>query len=182
MNKAIFLDRDGTIIVDKKYSFLPETIQFIDGVIPALRKLSEQGFLLIIITNQSGVARGLFTEKNVLDFNNELVRLLRKENIPICACYYCPHHPQGVVEEYSIHCDCRKPGIELFLNAVKDYDIDLAKSYAIGDRMRDCAICEVSSCKGCVITQTVAIEGHQNIQIFNSFAECVEYILKEGEL
>ncbi len=176
MNKAIFLDRDGTIIVDNHYAFLPESIKFVDGVIPALRKFQKAGYLLIIITNQSGIARGIFTEQQLNIFNSELLKKLETENIYISAIYYCPHHPDGIVKKYAKKCKCRKPGLDLFFKAVIDFNIDLSQSYAIGDKLSDCAICTQSSCKGCLIGTTEA----ENVSIyaFKNMTECANYIVR----
>ena len=118
MNKADFLDRDGTIIKDKNYSFNQESIEFIEGVIPSLLKLQDSGYLLIIITNQSGIARGLFSEAELKAFNDTLLHLLKAKGIVVTATYYCPHHPQGIVPQYAIECSCRKPGVKMFLQLV----------------------------------------------------------------
>lgn len=180
MNKAVFLDRDGTIIKDKNYSFNPESIEFIEGVIPSLQKLQNNGYLLIIITNQSGIARGMFSETELKIFNDVLLNLLKDNGIAVTSIYYCPHHPQGIVPQYAIECSCRKPGVKMFLDAVLEYNIDLSQSYAIGDNERDCAICLVSNCRGCLINENKA---HSNgiIKTFQTFERCVAYILGEAE-
>lgn len=180
MNKAIFLDRDGTIIKDKNYSFNPKSIEFIEGVIPSLLKLQNSGYLLIIITNQSGIARGLFSEAELKVFNDTLLYLLKENGIAVTAIYYCPHHPQGVVPQYAIECSCRKPGVKMFLDAVSEYNIDLAQSYAIGDNERDCAICFVSDCRGCLVNKNKA-SSNRLIKSFQTFEKCVDYILGEAE-
>lgn len=181
MNKAIFLDRDGIIIKDKNYSCDPKSIEFIDGVIPSLQKLQNSGYLLIVITNQSGVARGLFTENELQVFNNAILCLLKKKGIEITAIYYCPHHPRGIVPQYTVECSCRKPGVKMFLDATFDYDIDLSLSYAIGDNERDCAICFISECKGCLVKKNAEPSLNGEIKVFQTFEECVKYILGESE-
>ncbi len=178
MNKAVFLDRDGTIIVDKGYSFLPESIQFLDGAIAGLKLLKKHGFLLIVISNQSGIARGYFTETQLQVFNNAMCEQLERFGVQIDAIYCCPHHPQGNITKYSIECNCRKPKIGLFKTAVQDFDIDLSKSYAIGDRLTDCSICDESLCKGCLIKSELYDIGETKIPTFDTFLQCVEYILR----
>jgi D,D-heptose 1,7-bisphosphate phosphatase len=177
MKKAIFLDRDGTIIKDKNYSFDPNSIEFIDGVISALQKLQSNGYLLIIITNQSGIARGKFTEKELNIFNDELLRVLKENNINIASIYYCPHHPHGNISQYVKACECRKPGTKLFLDAVAEYDIDLSQSYAIGDKERDCSICYFSECQGCLISESSDLNIKDTIKIFSTFEKCVDFII-----
>lgn len=149
--KAVFLDRDGTINVEKNYLYKIEGFEFIDGVFESLRKLSDAGFLLIIITNQSGIARGYYDEKDYEILNSWLLDSFSKNGINIAASYFCPHLPDATVEKYRTVCSCRKPRTGLFERAVKDFNIDLKKSFAIGDKIRDLAICEKSECKGFLI-------------------------------
>lgn len=151
LKKAVFLDRDGTINVEKNYLYKIEDFEFIDGVLKALRELSDAGFLLIIITNQSGIARGYYTEKDYGLLNSWLLETFAKNGIKISASYFCPHLPDASVERYRTICNCRKPNTGLFEQAVKDFNIDLKKSFAIGDKIRDLAICEKSDCKGFLI-------------------------------
>lgn len=151
LKKAVFLDRDGTINVEKNYLYKIEDFEFIDGVLKALRELSDAGFLLIIITNQSGIARGYYTEKDYETLSSWLLTTLAENGINISASYFCPHLPDASVEKYRRVCTCRKPNTGLFDQAVKDFDIDLSKSFAIGDKIRDLAICEKSGCKGFLI-------------------------------
>ncbi len=149
--RAVFLDRDGTINVEKNYLYKIEDFEFIDGVLEALKKLSDAGFLLIIITNQSGIARGYYTEKDYEILNSWLLETFAKNGIKISASYFCPHLPDASVERYRTLCNCRKPNTGLFEQAVKDFNIDLKKSFAIGDKIRDLAICEKSECGGFLI-------------------------------
>lgn len=151
MNKAIFLDRDGTINVEKHYLYRIEDWEFLPGVLDALRLFQEKGYWLFILTNQSGIARGYFTERDYWKLDNWLKRRLAEEKIEITGTYYCPHHPEAKVEEYRRVCTCRKPGLGMFRQAVKEYNIDLSQSYAIGDKIRDLAICDVSDCQGYLI-------------------------------
>lgn len=174
-NKAVFLDRDGTIIKDKHYAFLPESIEFLPGVIDGLKRLHDAGFLLIIITNQSGVARGYFTEADLKVFNETLINRLADRGVFIDAVYYCPHYINGTIKKYAVDCNCRKPKTGLFFTASCDFNIDLSLSYAIGDSIRDCSVCLETECRGCVIDGNIS---HQDgFNHFESFLQCVEYIL-----
>ena len=169
-NKAVFLDRDGTINVDKGYLYKISDFEFIPYVIEGLKLLQDAGYLLIIITNQSGIARGYYSEEDFNRLNDWMLDTLRyKHKIHITSVYYCPHLPlvspisrKGKSEEtrevipenlqkYRIHCHCRKPALGLFEKAIRDYEIDLSNSYAIGDKLRDLSICEKSDCKGFLI-------------------------------
>ncbi len=151
MNKAIFLDRDGTINVEKNYLSNIDDFEFIDGVREALFLLQNAGFLLIIITNQSGIARNYYTEKDLIKINDYMMSELEKSGIHISKVFYCPHHPKAINAKYRKDCACRKPGIALFNKAVQDFDIDLNYSFAIGDKIRDCSICKITHCKGYLI-------------------------------
>ena len=151
MNKAIFLDRDGTINVEKEYVYKAEDFDYLPGVVDGLRALQQRGFLLIVVTNQSGIARGYYTEEEYLLLEKWMIEDLRSKGVEITKVYHCPHYEKGVVPEYSIKCGCRKPGTELYLRACKEFDIDLNVSYAIGDKLRDLAICKESGAKGILL-------------------------------
>ena len=150
--KAVFLDRDGTINVEKDYLYHIEDFEFFPGVINALRLLQDAGYLLIIITNQSGIARGYYNEKDFETLNKWMLGELESRGVHIDAVYYCPHHPEAKLEKYRIDCGCRKPKLGMYEKAVKEFDLDLRNCFAIGDKIRDCAICESTDCCGFLIT------------------------------
>lgn len=151
-NRAVFLDRDGTINEDRNYLYRIEDFQYKDGVIEGLKRLSELGYLIFIITNQSGIARGFFTEEDYLRLDEWMIKDLRDKGVNIVKTFYCPHLPEGVVKKYSIHCKCRKPGTQLFWDAAREYDIVMGGSFAIGDRLRDLAIVNESKVRGILIS------------------------------
>lgn len=151
MKKAVFLDRDGTINIDTNYLFKLEFFYFLPGVLEALKLFQNNGFTLIIITNQSGIARGMYSVDDYIKLNNWMISELKKSGINISATYFCPHHPDGTVAKYRIDCDCRKPKTGLFEKACSDFEIDKSQSYAIGDRMRDLSICLQSSVRGVLL-------------------------------
>lgn len=150
-NKAIFLDRDGTINVDKHYLYRIEDFEFLPGVIDALKMLQDAGYLLIVVTNQSGIARGYYTEEDYKQLEKWMNNELLNHRIHIAGSYYCPHHPEAIVEKYRKDCDCRKPKLGMYMQAVQKFNLDLSKCYAIGDKIRDCHICELTECKGFLI-------------------------------
>lgn len=154
MSKAIFLDRDGTINVDKHYLYKVEEFEFIPGVIEGLQMLSKAGYKLIIITNQSGIGRGYYTEEEFQKLNRWMIDTLADYNIKIEKVYYCPHLPDAQIDKYRIDCNCRKPKLGMYHTAIQKYGIDVKNSYAIGDRLRDCAICQSSLCKGFLVGTT----------------------------
>lgn len=146
--KAVFLDRDGTINIEKKYLYKIEDFEYLKGVQEGLRLLQEEGYLLIIITNQSGIARGYYTEKNFFKLDQWMREDLKQAGITISETYYCPHHPDAEIAFYRKECNCRKPRLGLFYQAINRFDIELERSYAIGDKPRDLEICRNTDVKG----------------------------------
>ncbi|MFQ5657425.1 MAG: D-glycero-alpha-D-manno-heptose-1,7-bisphosphate 7-phosphatase [Candidatus Methylomirabilales bacterium] len=133
---AVFLDRDGTIIEDPGYLSDPSGVRLLPGVGEALGLLQKQGFRLVMVTNQSGVARGLLTEATVEQMNMRLETLLEAERVTLTGVYYCPHHPEGIAP-YREACNCRKPRGGLVERAMKEHGLDLRNSYVIGDKLVD---------------------------------------------
>lgn len=136
MKKAIFLDRDGTINVEKDYIYKSEDLIFEEGTIEALKTFKNLGYILIVVSNQSGIARGYFTEEDLNIFNNNMNKILKKNGVEITEFYCCPHHPDGI-GEYKKVCECRKPNNKMIEDAIKKYNIDREKSYMIGDKTSD---------------------------------------------
>ena len=136
MKKAIFLDRDGTINVEKDYIYKSEDLVFEEGTIEALKTFKNLGYILIVVSNQSGIARGYFTEEDLNIFNNNMNEMLKKNGVEITEFYCCPHHPDGI-GEYKKVCECRKPNNKMIEDAIKKYNIDREKSYMIGDKTSD---------------------------------------------
>jgi len=135
--KAIFLDRDGTIIADKGFVHKKEDLELLPGAVEAIKLANHHGFLVIVVTNQSGIARGYFTEDQLKAFNAHLAWTLKTQGARIDAFYYCPHHPEAPIKAYRKDCPCRKPRPGLLLKAAEELNIDLAKSYMVGDSPRD---------------------------------------------
>ncbi|MDI6731841.1 MAG: D-glycero-beta-D-manno-heptose 1,7-bisphosphate 7-phosphatase [Candidatus Margulisbacteria bacterium] len=137
MNKAVFMDRDGTIIEDVGYLNHPSNIQFIPGSIEAIKKLNAAGYKVIIITNQAGVARGLVSEDMLQTIDKALHKWILASHAHLDGIYYCPHHPEHGHYPYRQACECRKPHPGLIKRAQRDFDIDLSQSYMIGDKATD---------------------------------------------
>lgn len=138
MNKAVFLDRDGTINEDVNYLTNKDDIVILPGVKDALSRLKELGFLNIVITNQSAIARGYITEDILHDIHREMDSVLTNDGTSLIdKFYYSPYHVDGIVEEFSRESDCRKPGTGMVDKAVKDFDIDKAESFLVGDSLVD---------------------------------------------
>lgn len=143
-NKVVFLDRDGTINYDYGYVHEKNKLKFLPGVIEGLKKLQNNDYKLIIITNQSGIGRGYYTENEYHIFTKYMLEKLQENNIYIEDIYYCPHTEKD-------NCNCRKPKLKLFYDAIKDHNIDTNKSYVIGDKERDIAICNTTPITGILI-------------------------------
>ena len=166
MNKAIFLDRDGTINVDYGYVYKIENFKFIDGVIESLKELYDLGYLLIVISNQSGVGRGYYSKKEADKLFDYMVEVLADNGIIINKYYYCPHTDEE-------NCECRKPNIQLFERAIKDFNIDTNNSFAIGDKVRDLSICKTTNVKGILINNN---EVNSDFFCVNNMTEALRYI------
>jgi D-glycero-D-manno-heptose 1,7-bisphosphate phosphatase len=129
---AAFLDRDGTLIEERHYLSEPAGIVLLDGAPEALRMLSAAGFAIVIVTNQSGIARGLYTESEYYAVEAALDAILRRHGVRVDLAVHCPHHP-----EFSGPCDCRKPGLAMYTAAAQQLGLDLGRSIYIGDRLSD---------------------------------------------
>lgn len=137
MRRAVFLDRDGTINEEKEYLWRVEEFRFISGAVEAVRLLKEAGFLVVVVTNQSGIGRGYYGEQDLERLHDHMRAELEKQGTDVDACYFCPHHPHHGVGKYATECDCRKPLPGMLLQAAVDLDIDLASSWMIGDKKAD---------------------------------------------
>jgi D-glycero-D-manno-heptose 1,7-bisphosphate phosphatase len=132
-----FLDRDGVLNVDKGYVYRPDDLEWVNGAPEAVRLLNEAGYRVIVITNQSGVARGLYDEDGVRRFHEYMQIRLAEHGAHIDAFYYCPHHPEGRVPQFAIACDCRKPKAGLLEQAERDFPVDREQSFLVGDKDHD---------------------------------------------
>lgn len=151
-NKAVFFDRDGTLNVDVHYLYRKEDFLWIEGAVEAVRYCNRQGYKVIVITNQSGVARGYYTEADVRSLHVWMNEELRQQGAHIDAFYYCPHHPQGTVAVYTKNCDCRKPGTKLIDDACRDFGIDRSLSFMVGDKTIDVECADRAGVRGIQFT------------------------------
>lgn len=135
--RAVFLDRDGTINEEVQYLSRVEDFRLIPGVPYALQRLKDAGFLLVVVTNQSGIGRGLYDEAALHAIHDKMHEELAHFGITVEACYFCPHHPEHAVGDYRVDCSCRKPLPGMLQQAALDLDIDLSSSYMIGDKLGD---------------------------------------------
>lgn len=136
MKRAVFVDRDGTINIEKEYLYRIQDFEFIKGAPEAIRLLNEAGIMVVVVTNQSGVARGYYTEDDVEHLHRHIARKLKDTGAYIDAWLYCPHHPSGR-GSYALPCDCRKPSPGMLREAARRYNLDLVNSVMIGDKLAD---------------------------------------------
>jgi D-glycero-D-manno-heptose 1,7-bisphosphate phosphatase len=151
LRRAVFLDRDGTINEEKEYLWRIEEFCFINGSVEAIRVLNGAGFLVVVVTNQSGIGRGYFTEADLERLHLFMEKELAREGAIIDASYFCPHHPQDAEGEYLLDCSCRKPLPGMLLNAARDLGIDLAASWMVGDKRADIDAGVAAGCRSVLV-------------------------------
>ena len=151
MAKAIFLDKDGTLIPDIPYNVDPALITLQPDAIEGLQRLRDEGFQFIIISNQAGVARGIFTEDALPAVEQRLTELMAAHQLQLSGFYYCPHYPEGTIPGYTSDCECRKPKPGMILKAANEHDIDLTQSWMIGDILNDVEAGNRAGCKTVLI-------------------------------
>ena len=134
---AVFLDKDGTLIEDVPYNVDPSLIRLSRGAGEGVAQLAEAGYAIVVVSNQSGIARGLFRESDLPAVEQRLRELLAEWDVPLAGFFYCPHHPEGKVAQYCQTCDCRKPAPGLLQRAADELRLDLARSWMIGDILDD---------------------------------------------
>lgn len=135
--RALFLDRDGTLVQPRHYPSRPEHLVLFEGIEAGLHDLQSAGFRIVIVTNQSGIARGLFTEEDLALMHTALCRSLDALGVHVDAIYHCPHHIAGTIPPLAVDCDCRKPRPGMLLQAAADLDLDLSRSWFLGDILDD---------------------------------------------
>ena len=155
MNKALFLDRDGVINIEKDYLYKIEDFEFIDGIIDLCIYYQNLGFIIIVVTNQSGISRGYYTEDNFFKLTSWMVNEFSSHGVNIQRVYHCPHHP-----DISGACTCRKPNSGMLFNASKDFDIDLRNSILIGDKERD-----IQAGLSAGLSETYLFNEHSDVKI-----------------
>lgn len=173
-NKAVFLDRDGVINKDFSYVYQRRNFVFNDGIFDLLRIFQENKYLLFIITNQSGIARGLFSEKQYNEITEYYLSILGDLGIRISGVFHCSHHPDFSKSPFS-NCNCRKPKPGLFLKVQKEYQINMFESIAIGDSLRDLEAAYLSGIKNRILVNPIIKESIYITNKFKTIKECTEY-------
>ena len=150
--KLCLLDRDGVLNIDKEYLYKPEDVEWVPDSLEAIAWLNRQGYRVVVVTNQSGVARGFFTEDTVRKLHDWMAEEVMKAGGTIGAFYYCPHLPGAVVKQYDRDCTCRKPKPGMVLQALNDFNVQPGNAFLIGDSPRDVEAAEAAGVKGFLYT------------------------------
>ena len=179
--KAILLDRDGTINIEKDYLYKIEDFEFEKNVVQALKIFSAMGYTLAVVTNQSGIARGFYTEEDLEKLNNYIKEKLAEQGIIIEKFYYCPHHPEKGIGKYKIDCECRKPKTGMLDAAIRELDIDISKSYMVGDTLADLDAGKKAGLQPILVTtghgsETAEKLGERKVEIYNSLYDFALYL------
>lgn len=161
--RAVFLDRDGTINVEVNYLNNVDQLNLIDGTARAIEMLNNKGFKVIIFTNQAAIARGYLSEDYLDVIHQELKNMLEAENAFIDAVYYCPHHPTAGTGAYTKNCQCRKPNPGMLLTAAEEHRIDLSASYTVGDKLSDLGAGHAVGCKNILVRTGYGREAEKEI-------------------
>lgn len=185
---AVFLDRDGTINEQMGYINHISRFVLLPGTAEAIRLLNMHQYLVIIISNQSGVARGYFPKELVDQTHAHMRALLATDDAHIDGIFFCPHYPKGIVPEYSVACDCRKPGTGLIQKACERFDIDMENSYVVGDRCVDIELAHRSNVKGILVKTGYGIGDmeyvlprihHKPLHIAKDLLHAVRWIIEQ---
>lgn len=176
---AAFLDRDGTVVVERHYLADPANVELVPGAAAALRRLSDAGYHLVLVTNQSGIARGLYTERDFHAVQRRVEELLAAEGVHLDSVQYCPHHP-----DITGPCDCRKPGTALFQRAATRLGVDFGRSIFVGDRLKDVLPARVLGGRGFLVRTGYGTlqerDAGDDIDIVNDLAAVVDRTLGNG--
>ena len=182
--RAAFLDRDGTIIEEVGYLDRPERVELFPYTVDAIRALNRAGVRVVLVSNQSGIARGFFDETTVDAVHARMAELLGRGGARIDAYYYCPHHPDGKVAEYARGCDCRKPARGLVDRAVEELHIDPRRSFTVGDRWLDVALARTVGARGILVrtgygrsVESRPPDGLRADAVVDNLVEAVSWIL-----
>jgi D-glycero-D-manno-heptose 1,7-bisphosphate phosphatase len=151
MRPAVFLDRDGTIVDELGYITPASTITIYPWSGDSIRLLKRAGYIVVMVTNQGGIGLGLYDHDFVKTTHDTLTRQFADAGAQIDAWYYCPHHPEAIVDEYRVHCGCRKPAPGMLHDAARDLEIDLSKSWVIGDQWRDVQLAHATGCRSVLL-------------------------------
>jgi D-glycero-D-manno-heptose 1,7-bisphosphate phosphatase len=175
-HKAAFLDRDGVINRDRDYVSRREDFEFIDGVFDACRRLNERGYKIVIVTNQSGIGRGYYTEEQFRILNDWMLKQFAEQGVTVTGVYYCPDHPEHGIGKYRRDTGHRKPGPQMLLDAAREHGLDLPASVMIGDKLSDIQAGQAAGVRRCyLIGEPASLPAdYRNVKAFGSLIELVE--------
>ncbi|MDH4164028.1 MAG: HAD family hydrolase [Nitrospirota bacterium] len=189
MNKAVFLDRDGTVNEEVGYLSDLRQLKLLPGAAAAIKRLNDAGFKVVLVTNQSGVARGYFPETFVHKTHELLTQMLSEEGAKLDGIYYCPHHPRSGSSHYTRECDCRKPATGLLDQASRDLSIDLRTSFMVGDKWSDVELGQRAGCRSILVRSGFSHDDPGNVRpsrmkdpdfIAHDLAEAADWVLARG--
>jgi D-glycero-D-manno-heptose 1,7-bisphosphate phosphatase len=175
--RAAFIDRDGVINADHGYVYRADQFELLPGVPAALRRLMDDGFRLIVVTNQSGIARGLYTEAQYAALTQHLHAVLADQGVQLDAVYHCPHLPDAAVPAYRRVCDCRKPGPGMILRGIAEFAIDPARSILVGDKPSDIQAGRAAGVRWCCLVASEGSDSAGADVVAPDLARCVEACL-----
>ncbi|CAH9059304.1 D-glycero-alpha-D-manno-heptose-1,7-bisphosphate 7-phosphatase [Pseudoalteromonas holothuriae] len=150
-NKAIFLDRDGVINVDHAYVHKIEDFHFIDGVFEACQQFVAMGYIIVVVTNQSGIGRGYYNEQQFATLSDWMCNEFAKHQISISKVYYCPHHPDKAIAPFKLDCNCRKPNPGMLYEAIEEFNINVSSSVMVGDKLSDIKAARAAGIKTAIL-------------------------------
>lgn len=186
--RAVFLDRDGTIIEEVGYLDRPERVEFFPWTIDAIRVLNRAGLAVVLVSNQSGIARGFFSEAVVDDVHRRMSEMLAAGGARIDAYYYCPHHPAGSVAAYAQACRCRKPQPGMIERAVREFGVDPERSFVVGDKWLDVGLARAVGARGVLLRTGYGATEERNPPlgltadlVAENLIEAVSWILKHAD-
>lgn len=188
MNKAVFLDRDGTINEEVGYLRNVADLRLIPGAGAAIKRLNNSGMKVVLVTNQSGIARGYFSEALLQEIHDRLEQMLRDEGARLDAVYYCPHHPSAGNTHFTRDCDCRKPGTGLIDKAARDLNIDVKHSYVVGDKWSDVELGQRAGAHSVLVRTGYGTVDERNVRpahladpdfIAHTISEAADWIIKQ---
>ncbi len=160
MQKAVFLDRDGVVNEDVDHLNSVSDLHMIPSSVRAIKQLNDRGYIVVLVTNQGGIAKGIIDPRNLEAIHAEMTDHLTRGGARLDGIYFCPHHPQGTIAEYAIVCDCRKPKAGLIYRAAKDLEIDLSKSFLVGDKLSDIVAGKTAGVKTILVNA-----GHASVDV-----------------
>jgi D-glycero-D-manno-heptose 1,7-bisphosphate phosphatase len=181
LNKAVFLDRDGVINKDNGYVHIVDDFEYIDGVFEACLALKQMGYLLVVVTNQSGIARGMYSEDDFHHLTEWMDWNFADKGVELDGIYYCPHHPEKGLGEYKQDCDCRKPKPGMLIDAAQFLKIDLSQSVMVGDKADDIRAARAAGLKTAILVKTGKVIDHAGSTladiVLDSIADVPGYLI-----